>query len=51
MEIDGLKLVQVIQEINYDDENTNIELDNKDLNEYIDNKILKMDEYVEGYPI
>ena len=51
LEIDGLKLVQVIQEINYDDENTNIELDNKDLNEYIDNKILKMDEYVEGYPI
>ena len=51
LEIDGLKLVQVIQEINYDDENTNIEIDNKELNEYIDNKILKMDEYVEGYPI
>ena len=51
LEIDGLKLVQVIPEINYEDENTNIEIDNKDLNEYIDNKILKMDEYVEGYPI
>ena len=51
LEIDGLKLVQVIPEINYEDENTNIEIDNKELNEYIDNKILKMDEYVEGYPI
>ena len=51
LEIDGLKLVQVIPEINIEDESTNIELDNKDLNEYIDNKILKMDEYVEGYPI
>ena len=51
LEIDGLKLVQVIPDINYEDESTNIELDNKDLNNYIDNKILKMDEYVEGYPI
>ena len=52
LEIDGLKLVQVIPEINNDEENENIiEIDNKDLNEYIDNKILKMDEYVEGYPI
>ena len=51
LEIDGLKLVQVIPEINNEDENTNIEIDNKDLNEYIDNKLLKMEEYVEGYPI
>ena len=51
LEINGLKLVQVIPDINYEDENTNIEIDNKELNEYIDNKILKMDEYVEGYPI
>ena len=51
LEIDGLKLVQVIPEINFEDENISLELDNKDLNNYIDNKILKMDEYVEGYPI
>ena len=51
LEIDGLKLVQVIPDINFDDETESIEIDNKDLNEYIDNKILKMDEYVEGYPI
>ena len=49
LEIDGLKLVQVIPDINYDDDN--IEIDNKELNEYINNKLLKMDEYVEGYPI
>ena len=51
LEIDGLKLLQVIPDINNYDENNNIEIDNKELNEYIDNKILKMDEYVEGYPI
>ena len=50
LEIDGFKLLQVIPDINNDDDN-NIEIDNKELNEYIDNKILKMDEYVEGYPI
>ena len=51
LEIDGLKLLQVIPDINNYDSNNNIEIDNKELNEYIDNKILKMDEYVEGYPI
>ena len=51
LEIDGLKLLQVIPDINNYDANNNIEIDNKELNEYIDNKILKMDEYVEGYPI
>jgi len=51
LEIDGLKLLQVIPDINNYDENNNIEIDNKELNDYIDNKILKMDEYVEGYPI
>ena len=52
LEINGLKLLQAIPEINYDDEDKKIILpDNKELNEYIDNKILKMDEYVEGYPI
>ena len=50
LEIDGFKLLQVIPDINNDDDN-NIEIDNKELNEYIDNKILKMNEYVEGYPI
>lgn len=50
LEIEGFKLLQVIPDINNDDDN-NIEIDNKELNEYIDNKILKMDEYVEGYPI
>ena len=52
LEINGLKLLQAIPEINYDeDENKIILPDNKELNEYINNKILKMDEYVEGYPI
>ena len=50
LEIEGFKLLQVIPDINNDDDN-NIEIDNKELNEYIDNKILKMNEYVEGYPI
>jgi hypothetical protein len=52
LEINGLKLLQIIPEINYDEEEKKIILpENKELNEYIDNKILKMDEYVEGYPI
>ena len=51
LEIDGFKLLQVIPDINNNDDDNNIEIDNKELNEYIDNKILKMDEYVEGYPI
>jgi hypothetical protein len=54
LEINGLKLLQAIPEIIYDeneDKNKIIFPDNKELNEYIDNKILKMDEYVEGYPI
>lgn len=51
LEINGLKLLQVIPELNYDDENSSIEPNNKELNEYIENKIMKMDEYVEGYPI
>ena len=52
LEINGLKLLQAIPEFNYDeDENKIIFPDNKELNEYIDKKILKMDEYVEGYPI
>ena len=51
LEINGLKLVQAIPEINCDDDNTVIEPDNKELNDYIKNKILKMDEYVDGYPI
>lgn len=52
LEINGLKLLQAIPEINYDEDEKIIILpDNKELNEYIDNKILKMDEYVEGYPI
>ena len=52
LEINGLKLLQVIPELNYDEEEKKIILaNNKELNEYINNKILKMDEYVEGYPI
>jgi len=51
LEINGLKLLQVIPELNYDDENSSIEPNNKELNDYIENKIMKMDEYVEGYPI
>ena len=52
LEINGLKLVQAIPEMNYDEEEKIIILpDNKELNEYIDNKILKMEEYVDGYPI
>jgi hypothetical protein len=52
LEINGLKLLQAIPEINYDEEEKKIILpNNKELNEYINNKILKMDEYVDGYPI
>ena len=54
LEVNGLKLLQAIPEINYndDDEEKKIILpDNKELNEYIENKILKMDEYADGYPI
>ena len=52
LEINGLKLLQAIPEINYDEEKKKIILpNNKELNEYINNKILKMDEYVDGYPI
>ena len=51
LELNGLKLLQVIPELNYDDENSSIEPNNKELNDYIENKIMKMDEYVEGYTI
>ena len=52
LEINGLKLLQAIPTLNYDEEEKKIILPNdKELNEYINNKILKMDEYVDGYPI
>ena len=52
LEVNGLKLLQAIPEINYEDEEKKVIFpDNKELNDYINNKILKMDEYVDGYPI
>ena len=43
LELNGLKLIQTIPEINNETE--------EEINNYINNKLLKMDEYVDGYPI
>ena len=43
LEINGLKLIHTIPEINNETE--------EEINNYINNKLLKMDEYVDGYPI
>ena len=51
LEINGLKLIESIPEIDHDDSLMSIEPDDDQLNNYIDQKILQMDEFVDGYPI
>ena len=51
LEINGLKLIQSIPEIDHDDSLMSIEPNDDQLLNYIDQKILQMDEFVDGYPI
>ena len=51
LEINGLKLIESIPEIDYNDSLMSLEPDDDQLTNYIDQKILQMDEFVDGYPI
>ena len=48
LEVNGIKLIQCIPGLDLNDDMT---YDKKKVFEYIDNKLMKMNEYAEGYPL
>ena len=48
LEVNGIKLIQCIPGLDLNDDMT---YDKKKVIEYIDNKLMKMNEYAEGYPL